>query len=80
MSHRSIKRLDGQPSNLQDIKSQGGVAAGILHEPMALNDSVMLSPLKNKQVNLYTQRLEYLFALGSLTAGLMTIFLEKDWF
>ena len=58
----------------------GGLAAGILHEPMALNDSVMLSQFKNKQINLYTQRLEYFFAVSSLIAGAMAVFLEKEWF
>lgn len=66
-----------QPSNNQSSKDKGGLAAGILHEPMALNDSVMLSQAKNKQINVYTQRLEYFFALMSLVAGVMTIFLEK---
>jgi len=45
MSKSSIQRLDMLPSNTQLGESQtsGGLAAGILHEPMALNDSVMLS-------------------------------------
>jgi len=50
MSQRTINRLDNQPANSQfnddsqdKGKAKGGVAAGILHEPMALNDSVMLS-------------------------------------
>ena len=47
---------------------------------MALNDSVMLSAQKNKQINLYTQRLEYSFAISSLIAGAMAVFLEKRWF
>lgn len=48
MSQRTIPRLDTEPSNHQSSKEAGGLAAGILHEPMALNDSLLLSPVKNR--------------------------------
>ena len=40
----------------------------------------MLSKDRNDAITSITQRLEYLFAVMSLAAGAMAIFLEKNWF
>ena len=73
---------EGQSLIKKEEKSanKGGLAADLLHTPLALVDSKLCKSDQNNTINNVTYYLEYAMAVTNFLSGAFCFILEKEWF